>query len=136
MVGSASGTLMVVVPGSSAARVFCDPKVWISTGVTVDVSAFNCREKVCETLPVVAFRVTVCAVVTAETVAENMTLVAVAGTVTEGGTVTAVLLLDRATLTPPLPAAALSVTVQESVPAPVIDEFTQDSALTTGVDSV
>jgi hypothetical protein len=59
----------------------------------------------------------------------NPALVALAGTVTVAGTVTAVLLLDRLTLRPPLAAAAFSVTVQASLPAPVIDALPQDSAL-------
>jgi hypothetical protein len=43
------------------------------------------------------------------------------------GTVTAALLLDRLTLRPPLGAAAFSVTVQASVPEPVMDELLQES---------
>jgi hypothetical protein len=58
--------------------------------------------------------------------------VAFAGTVTVAGTVTAVLLLDRLTLTPPA-AAAFSVTMQESVPAPVTDALLQSSALNAAV---
>jgi hypothetical protein len=42
-----------------------------------------------------------------------------AGTVTDAGTVTALLLLDRPITSPPLPAAALNVTVQASLPDPV-----------------
>jgi sulfur carrier protein ThiS len=45
------------------------------------------------------------------------------------GTVTAALLLARLTLKPPLPAAAVSVTVQLSLPDPVIDALLQESAL-------
>jgi hypothetical protein len=41
--------------------------------------------------------------------------------------VTAVLLLLNPTLTPPLPAAELSVTVQLSLPAPVRDALVQDN---------
>jgi hypothetical protein len=59
----------------------------------------------------------------------NPALVAPAGTVTVLGTVTAELLLDRFTLRPPLGAEALSVTVQASVPNPVIAPLLQDSAL-------
>ena len=47
------------------------------------------------------------------------TLDAPEGTVTLAGTVTALLLLDRFTPKPPVPAAPVSVTVQASVPAPV-----------------
>ena len=53
-------------------------------------------------------------------------------TVTEAGTMTAELLLARLTMTPPLTAAAFSVTVQLSVPTPVIDPLLQLSALNTG----
>ncbi|MFZ0745994.1 MAG: hypothetical protein WAM85_16405 [Terracidiphilus sp.] len=62
----------------------------------------------------------------------NPTLVALAGTVTEAGTATAALLLARLTLTPPLPAAALSATVQESLPAPVIVPLLQVRVLNEG----
>jgi hypothetical protein len=44
-----------------------------------------------------------------------------AGTTTVAGTVTAALLLVNDTLKPPLPAGPLNVTVQASLPAPVID---------------
>ena len=57
---------------------------------------------------------------TAVAVAVKLALAAPAVTVTEVGTVTAELLLDRLTVNPPLGAAALSATVQVSVPAPVI----------------
>jgi len=72
-------------------------------------------------------------VLTDETVALKLALVAFAATVTDAGTVTLVLLLDRLTLTPPLGAAAFTVTVQASVPDPVIEELVQVSALSTGV---
>ena len=65
--------------------------------------------------------------------AEKPTLAAPAGIVTEAGTLTAVLLLFRTTLVPPLGAAALRVTVQASVPAPVMDALVQESALGTGI---
>ena len=100
-------------------------------GLTVNVgtAAFNCRAKVLETPPALAVRVTACAVVTEDTVAVNPALVALAGTTTVAGTVTAALLLVKPTLKPPLPAAALSVTVQVSLPEPVIDALLQDSPL-------
>ena len=63
----------------------------------------------------------------------NPALVALAGTVTDAGTVTAVLLLERLTVSPPLPAAAFRVTVQASLPAPVIEALPQESALNAGV---
>jgi hypothetical protein len=58
----------------------------------------------------------------------NPALVAPAGTVTVLGTVTAELLLVRFTISPPLGAAVLSVTVQASVPDPVTVPLLQDSA--------
>jgi hypothetical protein len=82
-----------------------------------------------ETLPALAFSVTDCADVTADTLAVNPTRVAFAGTVTVAGTVTAALLLARLTLKPPLPAAEVSVAVQPSLPDPVMDLLLQESAL-------
>jgi hypothetical protein len=101
------------------------------TGLTVNVgtAGFNCRAKVFDTPPVLAVRVTDCAVVTEVTVAVNPALVALAGTTSVAGTVTAVLLLLTPTLTPPLPAAELRVTVQLSLPAPVSDALLQDTEL-------
>jgi len=97
--------------------------------VNVGTAAFNCRPKVLETPPAVAVSVTACAVETDDTVAVKPALVALAGTTTVAGTVTDALLLVTDTLTPPLPAGPLSVTVQASVPAPVIDALVQDNAL-------
>jgi hypothetical protein len=54
-------------------------------------------------------------------------------TVTEAVTVTAGLLLATLTANPPLGAAAFSMTVQLSVPAPVIDAAAQLNPLNTGV---
>jgi hypothetical protein len=94
-------------------------------------AAFNCMTKISETAPTVAVSVAACAVATEDTVAVNPALVAFAGTVTVAGTDTAVLLLDRLTLRPLLGAAALSVTVQASVPEPVMDALLQERALNT-----
>ena len=80
----------------------------------------------------VAVNVTDCEEVNDETVAVNPALVAPDGTVTEAGTDTVELLLDRFTMYPPLAAAALSVTVQLSVPAPVMDPFVQLSPFKVG----
>jgi hypothetical protein len=99
--------------------------------VNVGTAAFNCRAKVLETPPALAVRVTACPVVTDDTVAVNPALLALAGTATVAGTVTDALLLARETLKPPLPAGPLSVTVQASLPAPVIDALLQESALNT-----
>ena len=100
-------------------------------GLTVNVgtAAFSCSVKLLETLPALAVSVTACAVVTDDTVAVNPALLALAGTTTVAGTVTAALLLVRPTLKPPLPVAAVSVTVQLSLPDPVMDALLQDSAL-------
>ena len=82
-----------------------------------------------ETLPAVAVSVVDWAVVTAETAAEKPMLVALVGTVTEAGTVTAVLLLERLTVRPLPIAGPLSVTVQASVPEPDIEDAVQERAL-------
>jgi hypothetical protein len=83
-------------------------------------------------LPALAVSVTVAAALTEFTVAVNVALLAPAATVTDAGTVTAELLLARPTAKPPLAAAAFSVTVQPSVPDPVIDPFVQLRLVNTG----
>jgi hypothetical protein len=93
----------------------------------------SCSAKFFETPFAVAVKVADCAEVTAETVAENPALVAFAGTLTEAGSVTALLLLARATLSPLLGAAALRETVHVSVPALVIEPWVQLSALSAAV---
>jgi hypothetical protein len=117
--GSLVGVFNVTLPNAKL----------IGLTVNVGTAAFNCNAKVFDTPPVLAVRVTDCAVVTEDTVAVNPALVAFAGTTTVAGTVTAVLLLLNPTLTPPLPAAELSVTVQLSLPEPVIDALLQVSPL-------
>jgi hypothetical protein len=72
-------------------------------------------------------------VLTDKTVAVKLAVVAPAATVTEVGTVTAELLLATLIANPPLAAATLSVTVQLSVPALVIDPLVQLNPLNTGV---
>ena len=93
------------------------------------IKAFSSRAKVLETVPEVAVKVAASAVVTEEMVAEKAALVALAGTVTVAGRVTAALLLESLTLSPPLPAAELRVTVHASVPEPVVEPLEQESAL-------
>jgi hypothetical protein len=93
------------------------------------MAAFNSRVNVLETLPLLAVSVTASGVATDDTLAVNSALVAFAGTVTAPGTVTAALLLERLTLSPPLGAAVLNVTVQASVPAPAVEALLQESAL-------
>ena len=60
-------------------------------------------------------------VLTVAAVAVNTALAAPEATVTEAGTVTFALLLDRLTGSPPTEAAAVNFTVQLLVPAPVSD---------------
>jgi hypothetical protein len=72
-------------------------------------------------------------VLTVETVAVKLPVVAPAATVTLPGTVTAELLLARLTANPPLAAAAFRVKVQLSVPTPVIVPLVQVSPLKTGI---
>jgi len=79
----------------------------------------NCSAKDLLTLPAEAVKVAVCAEVTAETAAVKLAVVAPEATLTEAGTATDELLLASETLTPPLGAAPLNVTVQASVPAEV-----------------
>ena len=61
-----------------------------------------------------------------------MALVAAAATVTDAGTTTALLPLARLTLIPPVGAAPESVTVQVSLPAPVMLAFWQERAFRDG----
>jgi hypothetical protein len=100
--------------------------------VSVEEDALSCIAKICVVLPALAVRVTACDEGTAETVALKPAVVAPAGTVTVAGTVTAVLLLVRPIANPPVAAAAFSVTVQLSVPAPVMELLVQVSAVSTG----
>ena len=101
--------------------------------LSVETDAFNCNANVCDVLPALAVRVTAWAVLTAVTVAEKLALVAPAATVTDPGTVTAELLLERLTANPPVDAAEFSETVHESVPAPVMEELVQETPVSTGV---
>jgi len=87
--------------------------------VSVGVPVPNCNTVVPETLSAVAVSVTDWAAVTAATEAVNVAVVAPAATVTEEGTVTAVLLLDSPTHSPPVGAAGVTVTVHVSESAVV-----------------
>jgi hypothetical protein len=122
----------VRVTGCGVAAVFTKtlPKATlVALMLRVGIAALSCRAKTLDTLPALAVIVTAWTVATEDTVAVNPALLAPAGTVTVLGTVTAELLLDRLTSSPPLGAAAVSVTVQASVPDPVIDPLLQESAL-------
>jgi hypothetical protein len=92
----------------------------------------NCTPKVSVTPFAEADKVTACATFTAFTVAGYVALFWPLATVTLAGTATAGLLLLRLTARPPLAAAAFSVTVHVSVPAPVIDPLEQLSAVSAG----
>jgi hypothetical protein len=94
--------------------------------------AVSCRAKRCETPPALAVSVACCVELTGDTVALKPALVAPAATFTADGTLTSALLLPRFTVNPPLAAAAFSVTVQASVPAPAIELLAQLSAVSTG----
>jgi hypothetical protein len=99
----------------------------------IAVAACNCTTKLFEALPWLAVSVTVWAGPLYDTVAMNPALVAFAGTVTFAGSVTAELLLDKLTLIPPLGAAALSVTVQASVPDSDMVALLQEKVLSAAV---
>jgi len=102
------------------------PKLtFVVLALNVGVVAPSCNAKSLVTPPEPASRVAVCAEVTAETVAVNPALVALAGTVTDDGTETAESLLERLTIVPPLPAAEFKDTVQASEPEPVMDPLLQ-----------
>jgi hypothetical protein len=92
----------------------------------------SCRAKDFDTPPAVAVSVTVCAVLKEDTVAAKGALVEPAATVTALGTVTALLLSETLTLTPPLGAAPLSVGVQVTLPGPVIVALLHENALNVG----
>lgn len=97
----------------------------------VGVAAFNCSAKLFETPPAAAIRFTVCATWVDPAVAVNATLEAFVGMVTVAGTETVALLLDKATLRPPFGAGPLRVTLQASVPAPVMEAVLQESPFST-----
>jgi hypothetical protein len=92
-------------------------------------AAFNCSVRLLETVPALAVSVTTCAVLTGDAVTVNPALVALAGTVTDAGTLTAPLPPERLTLNPPLGAAPLNVTLQASVADPVSEALLQERAL-------
>jgi hypothetical protein len=110
------------------------PKATLVTlTLSVGTGTFCSIAKVSVTVPALAVRVTASAVETTDPVAVNWPVVAFAATITAGGTVTAALLLDKATLKPPVGAGWLMVTVQTSVPAPPIDVLLQEKPLSCGI---
>jgi hypothetical protein len=89
-------------------------------GGMVDAAPLTLIEAVFETVPCVAVNVTVCKVADADTFAAKLALLAPDGTVREEGTVIMLLLLARPTTNPELGAAEDNVTVQASVPDPIM----------------
>jgi hypothetical protein len=79
----------------------------------------------------VAVSVAVCVELTAAIVAVKPALAELAGTLTEVGSVTEASLLKRFTVSPPVGATALALTVQASVPAPVMDALVHVMPLST-----
>lgn len=111
-------------------------EIFVALAVRVGVAAFNWIETLFEALPVLTLTVADWAVVTEAILAVNDALFAVAGIVMELGTVTALLLLARATLRPPVGAEPDKLTVHESERAPVIEVLLQERELTAGATDV
>ena len=105
--------------------------LWATLNICVSES--NCRARLFETVPWLAISVTAWLTPAHCEVTVKAALVAFAGTATEAGTVTDELLLERLTLSPPLGAAAFSVTAQASVPCPAKDALLQVNPLNAGV---
>ncbi len=113
--------------------VFTFPKLKLAVlALSVTVEPVSCSAKVCETPFALAVSVAVCAVFAAVTVAVKLALIDPAATLTDAGTVTELLLLAKAAVNPPLAAATLSVTMQLSVPAPVIELLEQVNPVRAG----
>lgn len=120
--------LMVTVAAPVEVRVsVCDTGVFTASlpNATLSVLTLNAgvaistwRSKLAIAPPELAVSTTACEPETAEMEEVKLALVAPAATVTDAGTLTAALLLDRFTVAPPSGAAALSVTAQASVPGP------------------
>jgi hypothetical protein len=100
--------------------------------VKAGVAEFSCSETVFEVAPVIALSVAICALLTEATFAVKAVLVAVAGTITEPGTVTELLLLARLTFRPPVGAAPDRLTVHTSASDPVMEVLLQETAITVG----
>lgn len=98
----------------------------VALTLIVETIAFKLSANVFEMPAEVAVNVAVCAVPAAVTAAVNAAVAAPAGTTTEEGTLTSVLLLERFTVNPPLGAGPLSATVQASLAKPLIEAAEQD----------
>jgi hypothetical protein len=109
----------------------------LRAAVPLAAGGLSCIANVAELVPALAVIVAVCVALTAAAIAVNVALLRFAPMSTDEGTVKAESLLARLTEAPPLSAGALRVTVQLSVPAPVIDAFEHETTLTaTGVETV
>jgi len=104
--------------------------------VKAGAAAFSCNETVFELLPDVAVSVTDCALLTEATFAVKEALAAVAGTITEAGMVTELLLLASVTLSPPVGAEPDKFTTQASASEAVIEVLLQETAVTVGVTAM
>jgi hypothetical protein len=97
----------------------------LTVGKVFDDVLLTFIEAVFVTVPCVAVSVTVCSEVVGDTFASKLALRAPEGTVMEAGTETMPLLLASVTANPVAGAPPVNVTVQVSVPAPVIDVLAQ-----------
>lgn len=100
------------------------------------VAALSCTAKAFDDEFALAVSVAVCAVVTHVRVAVKGAEDEPGGTVTLDGVITALLLLESATVWPPVGAVELSVKVQGSVPEPVNELLLQVRPLTVGAIAV
>ena len=100
--------------------------------LSAGAGTFNWMAKVSLTPPTLAVSVADCATDTGVAYAMNCTLVMFALTNPAGDTVTAALLLDKATRTPAAGAGPLMVAVQRSVAVPPSEAFAQDRPVSTG----
>jgi hypothetical protein len=99
----------------------------------VQVAGVALSKNVLETPLALAVRVAVCVVETDATVAVKLALDEPAGTVTLAGTVTAVLLLARVAVNPPVGAEVFRVTVQAADPGPMTLDGLHENPLSVGL---
>ena len=97
------------------------------------VAALRFTVKTSEIPPALAIRIAASVEFTGDTLAVKLALLAPAATVTAAGTLTSELLLDSPTENPPLAAGVFRVTVQLSVPDPMIELSVQLSAVSPGM---
>jgi len=100
--------------------------------VSLAAEATSCSANVAAPLPVFAVSVAASVEFTGDTLAVKFALLAPAATVTEAGTFTSELLLDRPIVNPPLAAGVFTVTVQLSVPDPMIELLAQLNPVSPG----